>query len=688
MKNIINFTKGKLFILLIIFTLIITNTTNLFYINNSNLKKLSNSTYTSTNQSLDQAINSINTTDFIPSSIIKFITTTGCTGVNVSGLSWISAPGDPQDTKIPTVSVGQVTNLQLNWAEYTCYSFLTSTQATKVAETNDMTYMTDFDITKPTATLGPLNDPITLPGTQYTYYISPFSGEVDYGYTTFSVGPTPYLNYGKSTLTVSLPDMINNNFKTSNATDYYCDYNYNTTTISESNSSISITPGTINTYYGNTLTNGQTDFTNCGPGTITYSIPVTVLPPSNPNCTISVSNQYPFPNESFSVDITVNTYGVPPNTYSYSFNNQPISLTTPSYSTNLQYPLGSYTLNFAISTPLPWPGNYSCSTIIHVSNRPYFQVNGSDTQVGLGFCGLSDNNSSASIYGWNNNGLNNSYNQGAGDQYGSIATGSMVGFDSANINKNTNPLGLSFANVNNSINSSTNDNPSAGLFGGFFASLSLPSCGNNYFPDSSILSQLNSPQSSSGSSGGSGPSNNITTYYPIDTGGNQEYYLSSSNTRNISTISFDPITFHSGSNIIIYVKNENVEINNNIILNNSRATAISQLSSFKLVVEGGDIIISPSVNEIDGVYVAEPYKGNGGTIYTCGTTQPTTDCNTPLTVNGSLVANSIKLWRTSGTVGTSNVAETINQPPSEWLSSINNPGPLTINSIQNLPPVF
>ena len=148
-----------------------------------------------------------------------------------------------------------------------------------------------------------------------------------------------------------------------------------------------------------------------------------------------------------------------------------------------------------------------------------------------------------------------------------------------------------------------------------------------------------------------------------------------------------PITIPQGVDVNLYV-NGNVQISNNIQLNNLNAKTVSQLSSFKLIVERGNITIDPKVREIDGVYVAEPYKRNGGTIYTCGTTQPTTDCNTPLTVNGSLVANFIKLWRTSGTVGTSNVAETINQPPSEWLSSINNPGPLTINSIQNLPPVF
>ena len=317
------------------------------------------------------------------------------------------------------------------------------------------------------------------------------------------------------------------------------------------------------------------------------------------------------------------------------------------------------------------------------SDYPYFQVNGSDTQVGLGFCpapslsllGLSDY-SNANIKAWNHNQnstasfLNNNYSQGAGDQYGSIATGSMIGFDSANINNGTNPLGLSFSNINNSPSF---DYSPWGFFGGSFAS--LPSCGNNYFNNitDQYLQSLPQPQLSR-----LNPGSGIQVNYHVGSSVPQS-----------GTYLLGPINLFDGSNVTIYVQNENVQINKDIILNNSgNSTNISLLSSFKLIVLGGNIIISPGVNKVDGVYVAEPDSTGGGTINTCGTLpSPTSKCSNQLIVNGSLVANSIRLWRTGGTVNGS-PAETINQPPSEWLSSLNIPGPLTMNSIQSLPPVL
>ena len=318
------------------------------------------------------------------------------------------------------------------------------------------------------------------------------------------------------------------------------------------------------------------------------------------------------------------------------------------------------------------------------SDYPYFQVNGSDTQVGLGFCSASSlsllpvliNNPNAKIKAWNRNQnstasfLNNNYSQGAGDQYGSIATGSMIGFDSANINNGTNPLGLSFSNINNSPSF---DYSPWGFFGGSFAS--LPSCGNNYFNNitDQYLQSLPQPQLSR-----LNPGSGIQVNYHVGSSVPQS-----------GTYLLGPINLFDGSNVTIYVQNENVQINKDIILNNSgNSSNISQLSSFKLIVLGGNIIISPGVNKVDGVYVAEPDSTGGGTINTCGTLpSPTSKCSNQLIVNGSLVANSIRLWRTGGTVNGS-PAETINQPPSEWLSSLNIPGPLTMNSIQSLPPVL
>lgn len=303
----------------------------------------------------------------------------------------------------------------------------------------------------------------------------------------------------------------------------------------------------------------------------------------------------------------------------------------------------------------------SCATVI---DFPFFQVNGSDTQVGLGFCGLTKN-AESSIYSWNHNGLSNSYSSGSGSQYATIATGLLSGFDSANINNGTNPLGLSFSNINNPPSNQSNDNFYSGNFGGMFAA--MPTCGYNYFPSSNILSSLTSPPG----------------YGSIYNG---SYYIDNNN--NTITILGINANRSSGTNEVIYVKGGTVNITGNISLNNSSATSINQINSFKLVVLGGNIVIAPNVTKLDGVFIAEPSSnGSSGAIYTCGATQPTTNCNSQLIVNGSLDANKIHLWRTYSTVGQS-PAEIINQPPTTWLSSLNSPGPLAIDSIQNLPPVF
>ncbi len=492
--------------------------------------------------------------------------------------------------------------------------------------------------------------------------------------------------------TLTVPLSVSNNAYTSKyAYGSSSSFQLELNNISQSQN-IQITAGTVpyeesqNSYYqcvepGNTYDsrnptlylNNITFNDNCS-YTESFNLQINILPPptvqSNLKCYF---DQYAINNSTGNYPIDyyisfINIFNLPINWIPNSFPSGTIN----NNSGIIPFPNvpGEYSIKFMYNnTTMISIGNVICA------NYPYFQVNGSDTQVGLGFCGISNNSLSASIYSWNHNGLSNNYNAGAGDQYGSISPGFIFGFDSSNINNNVNPLGLSFSNINNnpftSNQESAFDNTTSGLFGGFFKS--LPVCGFNYFSNltNQFLQSLPQPPSSF-------IGNNVQGRYYINNLGQQN-----------SVYDLNGVNLTGGSNVVIYAQNENIHINNNILLNNSNIKSnISNISSFRLIDLDGNIIISPNVSKVDGIFIAEPNKkGQNGVIYTCGENTPTTNCNNQLVVNGALDSNSIKLWRTGGTVD-SNPAEIINQPPSTWLSAINSPGPLKINSIQNLPPVF
>ena len=151
---------------------------------------------------------------------------------------------------------------------------------------------------------------------------------------------------------------------------------------------------------------------------------------------------------------------------------------------------------------------------------------------------------------------------------------------------------------------------------------------------------------------------------------------------------------------------------------------LSNMPKFTLVVQG-NIYIGPGVDQLDGVYVAQPdpsrvYLGDPtGQIWTChddnrslpgnqsGNFFLNGACgNNNLVVNGSLIANQVFLDRTHGDLssdngseasGDNNIAETINYLPEEVLGgpffnpSSDSPGAdptQAIESIISLPPLY
>ena len=123
------------------------------------------------------------------------------------------------------------------------------------------------------------------------------------------------------------------------------------------------------------------------------------------------------------------------------------------------------------------------------------------------------------------------------------------------------------------------------------------------------------------------------------------------------------------------------------------------------VIASQNIYIDNAVTTLDGVYSAS-YSASG-TIFTCadgGSSYPndqalivgcTSPSNTPLNVNGSLVASQIKFGRVNGGLSAqyswpTGPSETFNYGPEVWLSQVNSSFPSTpdYTSVTELSPVL
>lgn len=121
----------------------------------------------------------------------------------------------------------------------------------------------------------------------------------------------------------------------------------------------------------------------------------------------------------------------------------------------------------------------------------------------------------------------------------------------------------------------------------------------------------------------------------------------------------------------------------------------SSMPSYRLIVRG-NIYVGANVSQLDGIYIAQPVdSSSGGKFYTCafrsglsfrlpivtGNSSPemlnsATGCNRKLTVYGAVVAKTIKLLRTNGSIQSAasgepntsgNQAETFIYTPEVWL---------------------
>lgn len=142
--------------------------------------------------------------------------------------------------------------------------------------------------------------------------------------------------------------------------------------------------------------------------------------------------------------------------------------------------------------------------------------------------------------------------------------------------------------------------------------------------------------------------------------------------------------------IKVFLVDGNATIANNIVYPN--VTSVDQLPRVVIIAKG-DIYVAPGVTQLDGIFITR------GTFYTCyPKPEPATigTCNTRLTINGSVSANRVDLFRTAGADGATPSAqkapaEVFNLGPEVFLKNGLNETTkptITTSQVRELPPRF
>lgn len=141
----------------------------------------------------------------------------------------------------------------------------------------------------------------------------------------------------------------------------------------------------------------------------------------------------------------------------------------------------------------------------------------------------------------------------------------------------------------------------------------------------------------------------------------------------------------------VYLINGNVTINNSLTYP-ANFSGSGQLPSL-VIIATGDIRIGAAATQLDGIFISR------GTFYTCyPKTEPATTgtCNSRLTINGSVSANRVDLFRTAGADGSTpaaqkSPAEVFNLSPEVYIKNALNQttsAKITTSQVRELPPRF
>lgn len=431
----------------------------------------------------------------------------------------------------------------------------------------------------------------------------------------------------------------------------------------------SVITGTVNAEPGEAI-NFTYNVTNVGttasPATTSVSVRRYIVPPngtftvttsqdgvSNPTVVYgsNPNNTYQLPQRAFNVGQTTVNPSAPAGAPAYAPPN-----------TSALAPGTRVCEILAVDPATATIGNrWSAPTCITIVNKPYFKVYGGDAAAGAVYGPTCAGTSFATIRAFNK-GAAGGY-AGSGTQVATFATMAIQDFVSASgrAGAPVSPIGLTFAN----------NPPGTFGFGGTFSS---PRCIPDFWANATGINN-----------GYSTPGNGLTVVGP-------------------------------GTQTVIYVQGD-AYINRNVVFTGGGASwNLNNLPAYWLIVRGGNIYVKDTVTQLDGVYIAMPDAGVGGTIYTCAVDNgsgalrvPTgqemsSSCRTQLRVNGSFIANRVRLLRTANSliqsaVGESAVAtraaEVFSFTPEVWLnspvtvpSSTGGTGAGVYDSITSMPPVL
>lgn len=273
-----------------------------------------------------------------------------------------------------------------------------------------------------------------------------------------------------------------------------------------------------------------------------------------------------------------------------------------------------------------------------VTRAPYIRAYGGDVVAGSGIeiGGACPTNNSAAISTFVDYRSSAPVGiTGSGTQMAAYALGTIGGFRTNTQNTNARPQARAFANIPPNIRPTTNYG--AGLtttetFGGSYGGGLCASEWGAAPSDATVIAGANFDMT-----------NQVGTF---------------TRTGDLNLSTSGAIT---GKKTIFVTGNVYITGGANMVYDTTWAS-VDDVTSV-VVVATGNILISPTVRNLDGFYVS------GGTIYTCynpaspgvlNITNVTTNgpcLNAQLTVNGALLAPNLRLWRLGGTIGQSTPVE-------------------------------
>jgi len=264
-----------------------------------------------------------------------------------------------------------------------------------------------------------------------------------------------------------------------------------------------------------------------------------------------------------------------------------------------------------------------------VVNWPYFKVFGNDVVSGGSFGTCSASGGRISAFS-----RSGSLGVGSSTQFAAFALGTISGFSSASLKpigqSPAPPTGLTFANSGVSGE------------GGSYSANDGMTCLPSYFDTEGYTN--------AGVVGGSNAtqSNEIVNRLSQTNDNPRELeYIKIGNSLNLSSGATIPVA--KGSRKVIFVDGD-LNISSNVTFD----TAWNERDDIPFVMFAArNVTFGSGVSQLDGVYVAQPVSpGNGGVIRTCDATGSGVfnACRNPLVVNGALIADTIELMRTRGSL--------------------------------------